>query len=255
MQVSSNGVRTRVGSQLSAYDPCIEESRYSRFAPPSKLHGHASDERSAGNRPASLSNHVATQTSARAANDKQPSDPSFCSSPSKTTHSQETNRLKPKSNSTSIDRADSNNNNTNQNQTNSSVTSTTTSNGLQATATLTTTMSSSGAVSTHVHSNSSSSAHHGRRMTGRIPNRSARSTVIGRRPTARGWRVTSRFLGVLRLKTCRNPNKVCGLSPSDIDKYSRVIFPVSFFCFNLMYWIIYLHISDDTKSDLVPLGS
>lgn len=44
---------------------------------------------------------------------------------------------------------------------------------------------------------------------------------------------------------CKNPNKLLGVSPSDIDKYSRVIFPVCFVCFNLMYWIIYLHISDD----------
>ncbi|XP_022689605.1 gamma-aminobutyric acid receptor subunit beta-like isoform X2 [Varroa jacobsoni] len=42
----------------------------------------------------------------------------------------------------------------------------------------------------------------------------------------------------------KNPNKLFGVSPSDIDKYSRVIFPVCFVCFQLMYWIIYTHISD-----------
>lgn len=52
----------------------------------------------------------------------------------------------------------------------------------------------------------------------------------------------------------KNPNKLFGVSPSDIDKYSRVVFPVCFVCFNLMYWVIYLHISDVLADDLVPLG-
>lgn len=49
----------------------------------------------------------------------------------------------------------------------------------------------------------------------------------------------------------KNLNELFGVSPSDIDKYSRVVFPVCFVCFNLMYWMIYLHISkildDDTE--------
>ena len=45
-------------------------------------------------------------------------------------------------------------------------------------------------------------------------------------------------------------NKLWGFTPSDIDKYSRVVFPVCFICFNLMYWIIYLHISDVVAEDL-----
>ncbi|RWS30222.1 mutant GABA gated chloride channel-like protein [Leptotrombidium deliense] len=53
---------------------------------------------------------------------------------------------------------------------------------------------------------------------------------------------------------CRNPNKMLGVSPSDIDKYSRVVFPVCFVCFNLMYWIIYLHISEYALDDLVRTG-
>ncbi|KAK7793360.1 hypothetical protein R5R35_008510 [Gryllus longicercus] len=48
-------------------------------------------------------------------------------------------------------------------------------------------------------------------------------------------------------------NKMFGISSSDIDKYSRIIFPVCFVCFNLMYWIIYLHISDVVAEDLVLL--
>ena len=48
-------------------------------------------------------------------------------------------------------------------------------------------------------------------------------------------------------------NKMFGMTASDIDKYSRVIFPVSFACFQLMYWIIYQHLSDDVVDDLVYL--
>jgi len=49
---------------------------------------------------------------------------------------------------------------------------------------------------------------------------------------------------VLPIPGSRNPNTLFGVCPSDIDKYSRVVFPVCFLCFNLMYWIIYMHISE-----------
>ena len=51
----------------------------------------------------------------------------------------------------------------------------------------------------------------------------------------------------------KNLQKMMGISPSDIDKYSRIFFPVTFICFNLMYWIIYLHVSDEIAEDLVML--
>ena len=44
---------------------------------------------------------------------------------------------------------------------------------------------------------------------------------------------------------------ICGMRGSDIDRYSRVIFPVTFLCFQLTYWIIYLHMSRDTLDELV----
>lgn len=50
-------------------------------------------------------------------------------------------------------------------------------------------------------------------------------------------------------------NELFGVSPSDIDKYSRVVFPVCFVCFNLMYWMIYLHISKILEDDFVALNS
>ena len=56
-----------------------------------------------------------------------------------------------------------------------------------------------------------------------------------------------------RLACKKNLQKMLGISPSDIDKYSRIFFPISFICFNLMYWIIYLHVSDEIASDLMLL--
>ncbi|GFY09078.1 uncharacterized protein TNCV_4662691 [Trichonephila clavipes] len=50
------------------------------------------------------------------------------------------------------------------------------------------------------------------------------------------------------------PEGLFGILPSDIDKYSRLVFPVIFISFNLTYWIIYLHISDTLGEDNVALS-
>lgn len=47
----------------------------------------------------------------------------------------------------------------------------------------------------------------------------------------------------------RSIETIFGIRPSDIDKYSRVVFPVCFVCFQLMYWIVYLHISAFLESE------
>ena len=53
----------------------------------------------------------------------------------------------------------------------------------------------------------------------------------------------------IQIPVPKNLNELFGVSPSDIDKYSRVVFPVCFVCFNLMYWMIYLHISKILDSE------
>ena len=44
-----------------------------------------------------------------------------------------------------------------------------------------------------------------------------------------------------------------GIAASDIDKYSRVIFPTLFTLFQCLYWIIYQNLSEIKIDDLVFL--
>ena len=53
--------------------------------------------------------------------------------------------------------------------------------------------------------------------------------------------------------TQKPPNRILGMRGSDIDKYSRVIFPILFISFHMVYWMIYLTISGEIPSDLVYL--
>ena len=41
-----------------------------------------------------------------------------------------------------------------------------------------------------------------------------------------------------------SPNKILGIRASDIDKYSRVVFPIMFLSFHLMYWMIYMNVGE-----------
>lgn len=68
---------------------------------------------------------------------------------------------------------------------------------------------------------------------------------------ARGYDEEGGNLPALLCNT-KKLDTLLGCSPSDVDKYSRIVFPVSFICFNLMYWIIYLHVSDEQAEDLIP---
>ena len=51
----------------------------------------------------------------------------------------------------------------------------------------------------------------------------------------------------------RHPDKIMGVAPSDIDKWSRILFPVTFAAFNLFYWQMYSNLSNETVDDLVPV--
>ena len=44
-------------------------------------------------------------------------------------------------------------------------------------------------------------------------------------------------------------NKMFGMTASDIDKYSRIVFPISFTCFHLTYWMVYQRLASDTFQD------
>ena len=49
------------------------------------------------------------------------------------------------------------------------------------------------------------------------------------------------------------PSTVLGMRGSDIDKYSRVVFPVIFLTFHLAYWCSFLSLSGQVPQDIVIL--
>jgi hypothetical protein len=50
-------------------------------------------------------------------------------------------------------------------------------------------------------------------------------------------------------------NKMYGMRPADLDKSSRIIFPISFVIFQFLYWIIFGILSVEETEDLIPLDS
>lgn len=73
-------------------------------------------------------------------------------------------------------------------------------------------------------------------------------------PTSATFNQVVRNFKSKSVPTPKNLNELFGVSPSDIDKYSRVVFPVCFVCFNLMYWLIYLHISNIFEENMIDEG-
>ena len=59
----------------------------------------------------------------------------------------------------------------------------------------------------------------------------------------------------LSIRSHSHINSMLGMAASDIDKYSRIVFPVTFFCFQLMYWVIYDHLAQVYIDDLVLLNN
>ena len=47
------------------------------------------------------------------------------------------------------------------------------------------------------------------------------------------------------------PERILGMRASDIDKYSRVIFPITFLTFHMTYWSIFLTISGTFYSSVL----
>lgn len=41
----------------------------------------------------------------------------------------------------------------------------------------------------------------------------------------------------------------CCSRTSHIDKHSRAVFPLAFLCFNILYWVSYLHVSRKPQHD------
>ena len=48
-------------------------------------------------------------------------------------------------------------------------------------------------------------------------------------------------------------NKMFGMAASDIDKYSRIVFPITFISFHLTYWMVYQRLAGDAFGNEEPL--
>ena len=59
--------------------------------------------------------------------------------------------------------------------------------------------------------------------------------------------------GGQRVTHSQTPDTILGVKASDIDKYSRVVFPIMFLTFHLMYWMIYMSIAGEVPHDVVHL--
>ena len=49
------------------------------------------------------------------------------------------------------------------------------------------------------------------------------------------------------------PETLFGCRASDIERYARIVFPLLFFTFHMVYWTILMNVSDITIEGLVPL--
>ena len=49
------------------------------------------------------------------------------------------------------------------------------------------------------------------------------------------------------------PTTLWGVRASDIERYARIVFPLIFFSFHLMYWSVLISISGHTVEDLIEV--
>ena len=55
------------------------------------------------------------------------------------------------------------------------------------------------------------------------------------------------------LESAEPPTTLFGIRASDIERYSRVAFPMFFLTFHLMYWTMLISMSGHNVEDLIPL--
>ena len=49
------------------------------------------------------------------------------------------------------------------------------------------------------------------------------------------------------------PDLLWGWRPSDLERWARIVFPLIFLTFHLLYWTILINISERPTDDLMPL--